>query len=76
MSSYQCTTYYETQTIPQRLTVAGEAWLRSFTSNKMRIFALSLILSPFDKQSIIESSRTVFKFSTQMASTGPSNMTY
>mmetsp|Transcript_2367 Transcript_2367/g.7841 ORF Transcript_2367/g.7841 Transcript_2367/m.7841 type:complete len:207 (-) Transcript_2367:5150-5770(-) len=59
-------------TIPQRETVAGEATARSCTSNNMCILALSLMRSPLARQSVMLSSSTVFMFSIQSASTGPS----
>lgn len=76
MKSSGVTTSSETQTIPHRLTVAGDAWLRSLTSKSILILLLSLIRSPLERQSIIESSRTVLRFSTHIASTGPSNKMY
>lgn len=59
-------------TIPQRETVAGEATARSITSKSIRIWGRSLIRWPLDKHSVMLSSRTVFMFSIQIASTGPS----
>ena len=59
--------------IPHRLTVAGEATARSSTSNCMQIVGESLIISPLTKQSFLLSSKTVFMFSIQIASTGPSH---
>mmetsp|Transcript_13734 Transcript_13734/g.31762 ORF Transcript_13734/g.31762 Transcript_13734/m.31762 type:complete len:221 (-) Transcript_13734:5376-6038(-) len=62
-----------THTMPQRETVAGEATLRSSTSNSMRIVTpLSLMRSPLGRHSVRLSSSTVFMFSIQTASTGPS----
>lgn len=62
-------------TIPHRETVAGEATLKSITSNSILIDGSSFILYPFAKHSIILSSKTVFMFSIQRASTGPSKIT-
>ena len=58
--------------MPHLETVARLAAARSWTSNRTLIEGLSLILSPFIKDSIILSSSTVFMFSIQRASTGPS----
>jgi len=63
-------------TIPHRDTVAGEATVKSATSNNIFILWCNFILSPFDKHNTIESSNTEFMFSTQSASTGPSNITH
>lgn len=63
-------------TIPHRLTVAGEAWDKSYTSNIIVIQLVSLIIYPLVKQSFLLSSKTVFIFSIHTASTGPSNMTH
>ena len=54
--------------------VAGLACDKSSTSNINLIDGVSEILSPFAKHKIFESSRTVFRFSTQIVSTGPSRM--
>jgi hypothetical protein len=62
--------------MPHRETVAGEACDKSSISKRILISDLSLILSPFERQRVMLSSSTVFMFSTQMASTGPSNMTH
>ena len=59
-------------TIPHRLTVAGEATARSFTSNIIVIVEGNLIRSPLLRQSVLLSSSTVFIDSIQIASTGPS----
>lgn len=58
--------------MPHLETVAGEALLRSSTSNTN--FTVSAIgkRSPFGKVKILLSSRTVFKLSIHMVSTGPS----
>lgn len=55
-------------------TVAGEATLKSATSNIIVIVGRIFIISPDVKQSFLLSSRTVFIFSIHRASTGPSNM--
>ena len=60
------------KTTPRRETVAGLASSRSPTSKSMRICVLSLMRSPFARQSVMLSSSTVFMFSIQMASMGPS----
>ena len=60
-------------TMPHRLTVAGEATARSSTSNIMVIWFDSWMISPLTRHSFLLSSSTVFMFSIQMASTGPSN---
>ena len=63
-------------TTPSRLTVAGEAWEQSSTSKSMRIvLPLSLMRSPFGRHKVRLSSSTVFMFSIQMASIGPSKTT-
>lgn len=62
--------------MPQRETVAGEATARSCTSKSMCIFAFSLMRSPLARQSVMLSSSTVFMFSIQSASTGPSKTTH
>ena len=63
--------------MPQRDTVAGEATDRSCTSNSMRmVVGFSLMRSPLGRHSVQLSSSTVFMFSIQMASTGPSNTTH
>jgi hypothetical protein len=59
--------------IPQRDTVAGEAAARSPTSNIIDIEGLIAMISEFGRQSFLLSSSTVFMFSIQMASTGPSS---
>mmetsp|Transcript_24998 Transcript_24998/g.71875 ORF Transcript_24998/g.71875 Transcript_24998/m.71875 type:complete len:207 (-) Transcript_24998:4357-4977(-) len=63
-------------TMPQRLTVAGDATAKSLTSNMMVMLGGNLMRSPLDKQSILLSSSTVFMFSIHTASTGPSSMTH
>mmetsp|Transcript_17532 Transcript_17532/g.48818 ORF Transcript_17532/g.48818 Transcript_17532/m.48818 type:complete len:297 (+) Transcript_17532:6546-7436(+) len=63
-------------TMPQRDTVAGEATARSPTSKIIDIVGLICIISEFGRQSFLLSSSTVFMFSIQMASTGPSKMSH
>mmetsp|Transcript_66610 Transcript_66610/g.210908 ORF Transcript_66610/g.210908 Transcript_66610/m.210908 type:complete len:292 (+) Transcript_66610:2718-3593(+) len=65
-----------TYTMPQRDTVAGEATARSATSKIMFISPLIATISPLLRQSFLLSSSTVFMFSIQMASTGPSKTTH
>mmetsp|Transcript_22820 Transcript_22820/g.54161 ORF Transcript_22820/g.54161 Transcript_22820/m.54161 type:complete len:226 (-) Transcript_22820:155-832(-) len=60
-------------TIPFLLTVAGDAAARSSGSNIIVIVPVSLMISPLFRHSFLLSSITVFMFSIQMASTGPSN---
>ena len=62
--------------MPQRLTVAGLAVLRSEISKSIFMSKRSFIRSPLDRQSIMESSSTVFMFSIQIGSTGPSKCAY
>mmetsp|Transcript_135309 Transcript_135309/g.269971 ORF Transcript_135309/g.269971 Transcript_135309/m.269971 type:complete len:222 (-) Transcript_135309:1044-1709(-) len=62
----------DTKMMPARETVAGEALRRSSTSNTMRQFSVIGILSLLASVRIRLSSSTVFKFSIQMASMGPS----
>ena len=62
--------------MPQRLTVAGEATARSCTSKIIDMAADIAIISPDMRQSFLLSSSTVFMFSIQMASTGPSKSTH
>ena len=57
-------------------TVAGEATSRSMGSNIKLVVGASWIISPLIKQSFLLSSSTVFMFSIQMASTGPSNISH
>lgn len=64
------------KTIPQRETVAGEATVRSSTSKIIVIWLVSLMISPDDRHSFLLSSNTVFMFSIQTASTGPSKTTH
>jgi len=64
------------KTIPHLLTVAGEACYKSSTSNIIVIHLVNLMISPEVKQSFLLSSSTVFIFSIQTASTGPSNITH
>lgn len=55
-------------------TVAGEATLRSPTSNIIVCVGNNLIISPEVRQSFLLSSNKVFMFSIQRASTGPSKI--
>ena len=55
------------------LTVAGLTCIKVSTSNTTRMLGVRLIRSPFDRQRTLLSSSTVFKFSTQNVSTGPSS---
>jgi hypothetical protein len=59
---------------PQRETVAGDAAARSPTSKIMDIVPLMAMISELGRHSFLLSSSTVFMFSIQMASTGPSRM--
>lgn len=60
-------------TIPQRLTVAGDAADKSSISNNMHIFYGIFRISPEVKHNFLLSSKTVFKFSIHKELTGPSN---
>lgn len=60
--------------MPHLLTVAGEAYSKLSISNTILIYLFNLIHYPLDKHNILESSNTEFKFSTQIASTGPSKV--
>ena len=62
--------------MPHLLTVAGEATAKSSTSNIIVIQLDNLIISPDVKHSFLLSSNTVFMFSIQTASTGPSKTTH
>ena len=64
------------KTIPHLETVAGEAWERSSTSNIIVIQLVSLMIYPDVRHNFLLSSRTVFMFSIQTASTGPSKTTH
>mmetsp|Transcript_33896 Transcript_33896/g.95224 ORF Transcript_33896/g.95224 Transcript_33896/m.95224 type:complete len:279 (+) Transcript_33896:6494-7330(+) len=64
------------KTIPQRDTVAGDATARSSTSNIIVVTGDSLMISPLFRQSFLFSSMTVFMFSIQTASTGPSKTSH
>ena len=55
-------------------TVAGEAKLRSDTSKSIRIHEDRWTISPLIRQSFLLSSSTVFRFSIQAGSAGPSRM--
>ena len=63
-------------TMPQRETVAGDATARSATSKIMFITLDMAMISPEFRHSFLLSSSTVFMFSIQMASTGPSSTTH
>ena len=63
-------------TIPHLETVAGDATAKSSTSNIIVIHEVILIIYPLVKHNFLLSSRTVFMFSIQIASTGPSNVTH
>mmetsp|Transcript_14312 Transcript_14312/g.34806 ORF Transcript_14312/g.34806 Transcript_14312/m.34806 type:complete len:357 (+) Transcript_14312:1594-2664(+) len=63
-------------TMPQRDTVAGEATAKSATSKIMFIAPDIAIISELGKHSFLLSSSTVFMFSIQMASTGPSSTSH
>ena len=56
--------------------MAGEATARSCTSKIIDIAADIAIISPLIRQSFLLSSSTVFMFSIQIASTGPSKLTH
>ena len=60
--------------MPHRETVAGDATAKSSTSNIMVIVADIWMISPETRHSFLLSSSTVFMFSIQIASTGPSNI--
>eukprot|EP00659_Diplonema_papillatum_P019139 gene19138-biopygen19404 len=62
----------DTYTIPARDTVAGDALLRFSGSKQTFMFSVMLSRSPLARVSSLLSSRTVFRFSIQIASTGPS----
>jgi hypothetical protein len=62
----------EIKIIPHLETVAGEALFKFSTSKTNLQFSVIGILSPLAKVKILLSSNTVFKFSIQIASTGPS----
>ena len=74
MIDFQARFFASKKTIPQRLTVAGLACYKSSTSNIIVIHLVSLIVSYEVKHNFLLSSRTVFIFSIQTASTGPSKM--
>ena len=63
-----------TYTIPQRDTVAGDALSKFSTSKTSFTFSVIAILSLFARVRIRLSSSTVFRFSIQIASTGPSQV--
>ena len=56
--------------------MAGDATSRSSGSKIRFILLLIWIISPLIRQSFLLSSSTVFMFSIQMASTGPSNISH
>lgn len=62
------------KTIPIRETVAGEAFSMLWTSNNSLHEGDIGILSPFARVRVLLSSKTEFKFSIQIASTGPSKI--
>ena len=57
-------------------TVAGEATSRSMGSKMRLVVGASWIISPLIRHSFLLSSSTVFMFSIQMASTGPSKISH
>ena len=59
-----------------RLTVAGDATARSWTSKSMCMNGVNLIRSLLARHNILLSSSTVFMFSIHSASTGPSQITH
>lgn len=59
-----------------KLTVAGEATSRSIGSNIRLVVGANWMISPLIRHSFLLSSKTVFIFSIQMASTGPSNISH
>ena len=61
------------KTIPFRETVAGDALSMLCTSKMILQFGAIEIRSPLASVKVLLSSSTEFKFSIQMASTGPSN---
>ena len=61
-------------TMPQRDTVAGEAKFRSDSSKSIRIQEERWTISPDIRHSFLLSSSTVFRFSIQAGSAGPSRM--
>lgn len=64
------------QIMPHLLTVAGEAASRSIGSKIRLILLLIEIISPELRHNFLLSSRTVFIFSIQIASTGPSRSSH
>ena len=64
----------ETYTYPHLDTVAGEALFKFSTSNTNLQFSVIAIRSPLANVNILLSSNTVFRFSIQIASTGPSQV--
>ena len=63
-------------TMPHRETVAGDATAKSATSKIMFIDEDMAMISPEFRHSFLLSSSTVFMFSIQIASTGPSSTTH
>lgn len=59
-------------TMPIRLTVAGEALSTLSGSNTSLLFDAIVMRSPFANVRVLLSSNTEFKFSIHTASTGPS----
>jgi hypothetical protein len=76
MMEFQAKFLASKNTIPQRLTVAGLACYKSSTSNIIVIQRVRRMVSYEVRQSFLLSSSTVFIFSIQTASTGPSNTTH
>ena len=62
--------------MPHRETVAGDATAKSATSKIMFIDEDMAMISPEFRHSFLLSSSTVFMFSIQIASTGPSSTTH
>ena len=60
--------------MPHLEIVAGDAADKSSTSNSMHIYLGIFKISPEVKHNFLLSSKTVFKFSIQIESTGPSKM--
>ena len=59
-----------------KLTVAGEATSKSMGSNMRLVVLASWMISPLIRHSFLLSSNTVFMFSIQIASTGPSKINH
>jgi len=73
MIGFQSRIELDMKTIPFLDTVAGEALSMLCTSKMILQLGAIGILSPLAKVSVLLSSNTEFKFSIQIASTGPSN---